>query len=59
MRIDIYDVEAIIQATSTRREAWHAILALEDDPEVAPIMFKLVAPDDGLGDGLVCPEESP
>lgn len=57
MRISLDDVEAIIMATATRREAWNAILAREDDPEAEEITFRLAASDDGLGDGLACPEE--
>lgn len=56
MRIESATVNAIIQTTSTRREAWYAVLALEDDPQVAPLTFELASDDDGLGDGLVCPE---
>ncbi len=58
-RISRDDFGAIIAASPTRRAAWYAILAREDDEEAEPFGFILHAPDDGLGDGLVCPEESP
>src|SRR5262245_42472180 len=54
-RVALDDVEAIIQASPTRRAAWYAILALEEDEEVAPLNFAVTSEDDGLGDGLVCP----
>ena len=40
----------------TRREGWYAILAREDDEGTAPLT--VAADDDGLGDGLACPDES-
>lgn len=58
-RIRLEDVRAIIMESPSRRAAWHTILAREDDPETEEITFELAASDDGLGDGLVCPEESP
>jgi len=57
-RITLDEVGAIIAASSTRREAWHAILARAEDEEVESLSFALNAPDDGLGDGLWCPEVS-
>lgn len=56
LRIDFDVMEAVIWESSTRREAWHAILALEEDPEIEPLTFAVASEDDGLGDGLVCPE---
>lgn len=55
-RITHDEVEAIISASPTRRAAWHAILAREDDETVEPFTFYVAATDDGLGDGLVCLE---
>jgi len=56
-RITLDDVEAIIRASPTRRAAWYAILAREEDEEAAPLNFAVTSEDDGLGDGLVCPVE--
>ena len=53
-RITRDDAEAIIQTAPTRRAAWYALLAREEDYEAAPITFAVWAEDDGLGDGLVC-----
>lgn len=58
MRIDFAEVETIIRTTETRRAAWNAIVARADDPEAKEITFAVSAPDDGLGDGLVCPGSS-
>ncbi len=57
IRIRLEDLRVIQRNSSTPREAWNEILAREDDPEAQEILFELPAPDDGLGDGLVCPEE--
>jgi hypothetical protein len=56
-RITWDEIWAIMGATPTRREAWRAILARPDDPEAEPLSFGINAVDDGLGDGLVCPQE--
>jgi len=58
-RIELDGVGAIIVASSTRRAAWYAILAREDDEAAAPLTSAVAASDNGLGDGLVCPDESP
>src|SRR5262245_56681420 len=58
-RITQNDVSAIIVASPTIRAAWKFILARPDDPGAEPYGFGLNAPDDGLGDGLVCPSEPP
>jgi len=58
-RIALDDVEAIVLTSPTRREGWYAILAREDDEGAAPLTFPAAADDDGLGNGLACPDESP
>jgi hypothetical protein len=58
-RITWDDLFAIIRESSTRREAWYAILARPEDEDAEPLPFGLKAPDDGLRDGLVCPGETP
>src|SRR5262245_28471499 len=59
-RITADDVGEIIRTSPTRRAAWSFILARPEDEGAEPFVgLILYAPDDGLGDGLVCPIESP
>jgi hypothetical protein len=55
-RITLDEVSEIMYASPTRREAWNAILARPENPQLEPVSFAIAAPDDGLGDGLHCPE---
>ncbi len=55
-RITQGDVSDIILDSPTLRAAWYAILARPEDEGAEPYGFILRVPDDGLGDGLVCPE---
>ncbi len=57
-RITPDDLFAIIRESPTSRAAWYVILARPEDEEAEPFSFELDGPDDGLGDGLVCPDES-
>ncbi len=57
-RIKFEDAEEIIWGAPTRRAAWYAILAREEDEGAEPLKFYVAASDDGLGDGLVCPDKS-
>ena len=57
-RINQNDMTEIILDSPTLGAAWYAILARPEDEEAEPLGFKINAPDDGLGDWLVCPDES-
>jgi len=58
-RITRDDLGWIIAESPTPRAAWKFILARPEDERAEPLGFAISAPDDGLGDGLVCPDDTP